>query len=85
MNMYGLKPNLKGTKMMTVSIQLDCEQVSRLVYNDLLQCRDQFLEDLRMDCPAIFSRNSEHDKILITKHIEALDLLLEWYRDPMSS
>jgi hypothetical protein len=67
---------------MQVAIQLDCEQISRLVYQDLLETRDQFLEDMECDCPAIFSRNEATDKIIIQKHIEALDLILEWYQDP---
>lgn len=67
---------------MQVAIQLDCEQISRLVYQDLLETRDQFLEDMECDLPAIFSRNEVHDKMLIQKHIDALDVILEWYRDP---
>ena len=67
---------------MQVAIQLDCEQISRLVYQDLLETRDQFLDDMECDLPAIFSRNEVTDKIIIQKHIEALDLILEWYQDP---
>jgi hypothetical protein len=67
---------------MQVAIQLDCEQISRLVYQDLLETRDQFLEDMECDRPSIFSRNEVTDKIIIQKHIEALDLILEWYQDP---
>ena len=67
---------------MQVSIQLDCEQISRMVYNELLETRDQFLEDMDSERPAIFSRNEVHDKMLIQKHIDALDVILEWYRDP---
>jgi hypothetical protein len=79
--MNGLKPSTKETKMQ-VAIQLDCEQISRLVYQDLLETRDQFLDDMECDLPAIFSRNEVTDKIIIQKHIEALDLILEWYQDP---
>jgi hypothetical protein len=67
---------------MQVAIQLDCEQISRLVYQDLLETRDQFIEDMECDGPAIFSRNEVTDKIIIQKHIDALDVILEWYRDP---
>ncbi len=67
---------------MQVAIQLDCEQISRLVYRDLLETRDQFLEDMECDRPSIFSRNEVADKMLIQKHIDALDVILEWYRDP---
>lgn len=67
---------------MNVAIQLDCEQISRLVYADLLETRNQFLEDMELDNPAIFSCNEVYDKMLIQKHIDALDVILEWYRDP---
>ena len=80
-NMNGLKPSMKETKMQ-VSIQLDTEQISRMVFAELKQTRDQFLEDMERDRPAIFSMNEIYDKIVIQKHIDAIDLLLEWYRDP---
>lgn len=67
---------------MQVSIQLDIDQVSRMVYNELLETRDCFLQDMEADGPAVFSRNEVYDKMLIQKHIEALDVILEWYRDP---
>lgn len=67
---------------MNVSIQLEHDQINRMVYNELLETRNQFLEDMEQDNPAIFSLNEIYDKMLIQKHIEALDLILEWYRDP---
>lgn len=67
---------------MYVSIQLEHDQINRMVYNELLETRNQFLEDIELDNPAIFSCNEIYDKMLIQKHIEALDLILEWYRDP---
>lgn len=67
---------------MNVSIQLDCEQVSRMVFNDLLKTRGMFLEDMESDNPCVFSCNEVYDKMLIQKHIDALDIILEWYRDP---
>jgi len=80
-NMNGLKPSMKVTKMQVV-IELDCEQISNMVFADLKQTRDQFLEDMESDRPAIFSMNEIYDKMVIQKHIDAIDLLLEWYRDP---
>jgi hypothetical protein len=67
---------------MQVAIQLDCEQISRLVYQDLLETRDQFIEDMESDRPSIFSRNEVTDKIVIQKHLDALDIILGWYQDP---
>ena len=67
---------------MHIGIELDCEQISRIVYADLLETRDAFVEDMEADAPCIFSRNEVYDKMLIQKHIDALDVILEWYRDP---
>ena len=68
--------------MVHIGIELDCEQISRIVYADLLETRDQFLEDMECDRPSIFSLNEVYDKMLIQKHINAIDVILEWYRDP---
>ena len=67
---------------MQVSIELDCEQISRMVYADLLDMRNSFLNDMESDCPSVFSTNEVYDKMMIQKHIDALDVILEWYRDP---
>lgn len=67
---------------MNVSIQLDGEQISRLVYNELLETRESFIEDMESERPAIFSFNEVYDKMLIQKHIEALDIILDWYKAP---
>lgn len=70
---------------MKLSVELTSEEVSRLVYSELLETRECFLEDLESENPSVFSTTPAYDKILIMKHIEALDLLLEWYRDPSLS
>lgn len=67
---------------MNVSIQLDCEQVSNMVYKDLLETRAMFVDDMESDNPCIFSMNEVYDKMLIQKHIDALDVIIEWYRGP---
>lgn len=67
---------------MRVSIDLDCEAVSRLVYNELVEAREAFLENMEEDRPSIFSMNELYDKMIIQKHIDALELIIEWYRDP---
>ena len=80
-NMNGSRPSLKETKMQMI-VELDIEQVSKLVYADLLETREAFLEDLDNGSTSVFSTTDVYDRILIEKHIEALDLILEWYRDP---
>lgn len=67
---------------MKVAVELESDQISRLVYDNLeltLQC---FLEDLESESPNIFSCSPLYDKMLIQAHIDALELILEWYRDP---
>lgn len=67
---------------MHIGIELDCGQISRIVYADLLETRDCFLQDMENDQPGVFSMNEVYDKMQIQKHIDALDVILEWYRDP---
>lgn len=67
---------------MKVAVELDGDQIAKLVYDDLLLTRQCFIDDMESDGPAVFSRNEVYDKMLIQKHIEALDVILEWYRDP---
>lgn len=67
---------------MNIEVELDLEQVSRMVYQDLKETRECFLEDLENDNPCVFSHSEIYDKITIIEHIKALDLILEWYRDP---
>lgn len=67
---------------MRIGIELDGEQVSQMVFEDLSLTRECFLEDLESDNPCVFSCNSAYDKAMIIKHIEALDIILDWYRAP---
>lgn len=67
---------------MRIEFDLDIEDVSRLVYNDLLETRQCFIDDMESDAPCVFSMNEVYDKMQIQKHIDALDVILEWYRDP---
>lgn len=67
---------------MNVSIQLDGEQISRMVYAELVETREAFIEDMESERPAIFSLNEVYDKMLIQKHIDALDVIIEWYKHP---
>ena len=79
--MNGLKPSMKVTKMQVV-IDMDSEQISNLVFNELKETLFQFEEDMEKDKPGIFSMNEIYDKMQIQQHIDAILLLLEWYRVP---
>ena len=61
-------------------IQIDLDQVSEIVYRDLVSTRESFRDDLLDTNTCIFSTTDLYDKILLQKHIEALDLLIEWYK-----
>ena len=61
-------------------IQIDLDQVSEIVYRDLVSARESFRDDLLDINACIFSTTDLYDKILLQKHIEALDLLIEWYK-----
>jgi len=67
---------------MQMVIELDTHQICRIVCADLLDCRQSFLESMEEDTPAVFSHNEVYDKMQIQKHIDAIDILLEWYREP---
>lgn len=81
-NMNGLKPSTKETNKMIIGLELDPTQIGRIVYADLVDTRDAFLDDMESDEPAVFSHNEVYDKMQIQKHIDAIELLLEWYREP---
>lgn len=70
---------------MQIVVDLDIEQISKMVYAELLEQREMFLEDLENESPCVFDCNPVYDKALILEHIKALDVLLEWYRDPSDS
>ena len=67
---------------MKVAVELDGDQIAKLVYDDLLFTRQCFIDDMETDGSAVFSMNEVYDKMLIQKHIDALDVILEWYRNP---
>jgi hypothetical protein len=67
---------------MQVMIEMDCEQISDLVFNELQDTLSCFEEDMEKDNPAVFSNNEIYDKMQIQNHIDAIKLLLEWYRVP---
>lgn len=67
---------------MIIGLELNPAQICRIVYADLVDTRDAFLDDMESDEPAVFSHNEIYDKMQIQKHIDAIELLLEWYREP---
>lgn len=72
---------------MSYTIELDYEMVDKIVFAQLQETRDMFAKDLE-EIKNGTSRNifvwgdDEVDVIEIQKHIDALNLLIEWYRIP---
>jgi hypothetical protein len=64
-------------------VKLSYEQIDMITYESLKETRDNFLVDLGSDNPNVFVwGDPEEDKKEIQKHIDALDLILDWYRVP---
>ena len=82
---------LSGIKMeeeMTgFTINLNYEMVDKIVFKQLQDSRESFAEDLasinRGASRNIFVYgNNEEDAAEVQKHIDALDIVLEWFRIP---
>ena len=70
---------------MAFTIDLDYEMVDKIVYKQLLDTQQNFMKDLA-DYEAGEERNiffwedKESDIAEIQRYIEALDLLIDWYK-----
>ena len=70
---------------MAFTIDLDYDMVDKIVYKQLLDTQQNFMKDLA-DYEAGEERNiffwedKESDIAEIQRYIEALDLLIDWYR-----
>lgn len=73
--------------MTSVMVELDYETVDKIIFKQLKESRDSFAEDLasiKNNVPRniFFWGKDDEDAAEIQKHIDALDVLLEWYRIP---
>jgi len=68
---------------MAYTISIDFEQANRIVMAELKDTRQSFITDLASeDSNIFFWQEPEKDKAEIQRHIDALDLLIEWYHIP---
>jgi hypothetical protein len=67
---------------MSFTIDIDYEMADKIVYKSLKDSRDAFLKDLGSSSNVFVYGDPEADDAVIQKHIDALNLLLEWYRIP---
>jgi hypothetical protein len=74
-------------EMTGFTIDLDYEMVDKIVFKQLQESRDSFAQDLASIKNGVprnifFWGNDEEDAAEIQKHIDALDIVLEWFRIP---
>lgn len=68
--------------MTKITIELDYDTVDDIVYNALKETRYVFKSDLGTNNNVFVLGDPEADDVEIQKYIDALDLLLDWYRVP---
>ena len=68
--------------MSNYTVELDIEQIDRIVADDLIRCRQTFADDLGAGNNIFVWGDSAADDIEIQKHIDAFDVVLSWYCTP---
>lgn len=69
------------------TIDLNYEMVDKIVFKQLKDSREAFAEDLASINSGVPRNifvygNNEEDAAEVQKHIDALDIVLEWFRIP---
>lgn len=67
---------------MAFTIDLDYEMVDKIVWKGLEETRDSLTKSLGGNDHVFVWGDQEADDIEIQKHIDALNLIIEWYRIP---
>ena len=67
---------------MGLKIEVDYEVADRIVVSQLFESRASLMKDLGNSHHVFVWGDQEADDIEIQKHIDALDLLLQWYATP---
>ena len=69
--------------MSKYTVELDIEQVDRIVADELIRCRQAWVNDLMVGGSGIFYwDDQEAEDAELQKHIDAIDILLSWYCTP---
>ena len=68
--------------MTKISVELDIDQFDKLVVEELIRTRAQFLNDLGANANIFVWGDQEADDAEIQKHIDSLDDLIKWFRTP---
>jgi hypothetical protein len=69
-------------KMTKISVELDIDQFDKLVVEELIRTRAQFLNDLGANANIFVWGDQEADDAEIQKHIDSLDDLIKWFGTP---
>jgi hypothetical protein len=68
--------------MTKISVELDIDQFDKLVVEELIRTRAQFINDLGANNHVFVYGDSEADDVEIQKHIDSLDDLIKWFGTP---
>lgn len=68
--------------MANVQINLTDELIDSIVVKQLQECRSVFLSDLGQNNSVFAWDDPEEDDKEIQKHIDALDIILNWFATP---
>ena len=68
--------------MTKISVELDIDQFDKLVVEELIKTRAQFLNDLGANANIFVWGDQEADDAEIQKHIDSLDDLIKWFGTP---
>jgi len=67
---------------MGLKIEVDYEMAGRILVTELRESRDIFMSDIGNSSNVFVWGDQEADDLEIQKHIDAIDLLLQWYATP---
>ncbi len=68
--------------MSNYTVELDFEQIDNIVAQELIRCRESWVNDVGAGNNVFVWGDNEADDAELQKHIHAIDLLLEWYCTP---
>jgi hypothetical protein len=66
-------------KMSKYTVELDIEQVDRIVADELIRCRQSWVNDVGAGSGVFVWGDQEAEDAELQKHIDAVDVLLSWY------
>ena len=65
--------------MSKVTVEIDYDMSDRITFENLADCRQNFLNDLGAGNSVFAWDDPEQDDAEIQRHIDALEVVLKWY------